>query len=218
MEIIQNLQMIPLFQDVSPETYQELDFIASCVIKNYDPDCVIHFQNEKCTHMEIILSGIVSVEALDASGSSMIISKFSAGEILGSNLMFSSRPQFPMLVTAESEVSIIRVSKELILRLCTLDSDFLAKYLQQISDKALVLTGKINSVALKSIRQAVIEYLLLEQKYQKSNTIRLPFSKKEWAEMLGVQRPSLSRELNCMRQEGLIDFHNREIEIKNIEV
>lgn len=214
MEIIKSLAFVPLFHTVLPETYDSVGFFSSSVIKKYEGGSVIHFQHQKCTHLDVILSGIVSIQALESSGSSITITEFGNGETLGSNLLFSSRPQYPMLVVAKTDVTLLRVAKETILKLCNCDPFFLRNYLEQISDKALVLTGKINSIALKSIRESVVEYLLLEQQYQNSSTILLPFSKKEWAEMLGVQRPSLSRELNRMRQEGLIDYHNRLIVIK----
>lgn len=216
MEIIKALEYIPLFQSVPEGTYDNVEFNLNSTVKKYDKGSIIHFQHEKCTGLDVILSGIISVQALEKSGSTITISEFGNGETLGSNLLFSSRPQYPMLVLAKTDATILRVAKKTILNLCNQDADFLEKYLQQISDKALVLTGKINSIALKSIRESVSEYLLLEQQYQKSATITLPFSKKEWAEILGVQRPSLSRELNRMRQEGLIDFHNRSITIKNL--
>lgn len=214
MEKLEILQYVPLFQSVPQAAYDAVDFAAHCRQKTYDSGQVIHFPHEKCTHLDVICSGLVLVQALEASGSVITISQFGCGETLGSNLLFSSRPQYPMLVLAKSQVSLVQVDKKALLQLCQCHPVFLEQFLQQISDKALVLTGKINSIALKSIRESVVEYLLLEQQRQKSHIITLPFSKKEWAEMLGVQRPSLSRELRHMQQEGLIQVDNRRIVIQ----
>lgn len=216
MEFIQTLKHLPLFQAVQPATFAKIDIAAASTVKTYSSGSVIHSPHEKCSYLDVIVSGVVSVQALEKTGATITISEFANGETLGSNLLFSSRPQYPMFVVAKTNVSILQITRETVLNLCNMDAAFLGKYLQEISDKALVLTGKINSIALKSIRESVVEYLLLEQQYQKSDTISLPFSKKEWAEMLGVQRPSLSRELNRMRQEGLIEFHNRVVTIKNL--
>jgi DNA-binding transcriptional regulator LsrR (DeoR family) len=43
-------------------------------------------------------------------------------------------------------------------------------------------------------------------------------SKKDLAEKLGIQRSSLSRELNKMRNDGLIEFDANYIFIKNVEL
>ena len=42
-------------------------------------------------------------------------------------------------------------------------------------------------------------------------------TKKKWAESLGVQRPSLQRELLRLKEEGLIDYDFKYIFIKDLE-
>lgn len=68
------------------------------------------------------------------------------------------------------------------------------------------MSDKIKTLSLKSIRQCIIDSLIYESYAQKCNTIKLELTKKELAEKFGVQRPSLSRELNKMRKEGLIEY------------
>jgi CRP-like cAMP-binding protein len=51
---------------------------------------------------------------------------------------------------------------------------------------------------------------------QKSNEIILPLSRKEMAEALGVQRPSLSREFINMKDEELIDFEKNRVKLLDI--
>ena len=48
---------------------------------------------------------------------------------------------------------------------------------------------------------------------QGSNRIQLPVTKKELAEQIGVQRTSLSRELQKMRNEGLLAYDSRTIQL-----
>jgi len=47
--------------------------------------------------------------------------------------------------------------------------------------------------------------------------IALNMTKKEWADIMGVQRPSLSRELLRMKEDGLIDYNYNFIFIKNLQ-
>lgn len=213
MNYIETILALPLFSTAGSEALRRLGLEKRCRRQSYGKEAVIHLQNEVCHGIDVILSGIVTVQNVEESGNLMTITDFGNGEILGSNLLFSSRPFYPMLVTAKTDAVLLRFGKDVILDLCTASPSFLAAYLQEISNKTLVLTGKINTIAMKSIRACIVEYLALERNYQNSDTVTLPFSKKEWAELLGIQRPSLSRELNKMRKDGLIDFHNREIQI-----
>jgi len=91
-------------------------------------------------------------------------------------------------------------------------------FLQSASDKTLILMGKIKTLALKTIRQCIIEFLLYEYHVQKSTTIKLDMTKKELAEKIGVQRPSLSRELNKMRKDGLIIYDSKQITITDVDL
>jgi Mn-dependent DtxR family transcriptional regulator len=43
-------------------------------------------------------------------------------------------------------------------------------------------------------------------------------SKKEMAERFGIQRPSLSRELNKMRKDGLLEYDAKTITIKDLNM
>lgn len=52
----------------------------------------------------------------------------------------------------------------------------------------------------------------------KTPVIKLNYSKKDLAERLGIQRSSLSRELNKMRRDGLLEYDAKTITLKNIEV
>jgi Mn-dependent DtxR family transcriptional regulator len=42
-------------------------------------------------------------------------------------------------------------------------------------------------------------------------------NRNEMADFLNVARPSLSREMSRMRDEGMIDFHRSSVRIKDLE-
>ena len=81
----------------------------------------------------------------------------------------------------------------------------------------MLLTDKIHALSLKTIRQQVCDFLQYEYYAQKSDVIELKISKKELAQRLGVHRTSLSRELNKMRREGLIEYDARSITLKGLK-
>lgn len=59
-----------------------------------------------------------------------------------------------------------------------------------------------------------MNYLKQQTIIQKSSVILLPISKRQLADYLGVQRPSLFRELKKLKEEGIIEINNRTIAIK----
>jgi len=163
------------------------------------------------------LKGIVSVQSTDEKGNYISISDFTIGSELGGNLLFSHKNFYPMMVLAKTEVTLIHLKKDLVLSLCQSNTTFLSKFLHSISDKTLILTDKIKTLSLKSIRQCIIDFLMYESYVQKSNIIKLEVTKKDLAEKFGVQRSSLSRELNKMRKDGLIEYDAYSITIVNLD-
>ena len=178
----------------------------------------MHLQNEKCDNLDIILSGTVSVQKIDSAGDMLTICNFMAGDIMGENLLFSHRNSYPVTAIAKYDTEILQIKKDLILMLCQNNINFLNSFLQSISDKTLILTDKIKTLTLKTIRQCIIEFLLYEYHLQKCTTIKLNYSKKELAEKIGVQRPSLFRELNKMRKDGLLTYDSRSIIITDVNL
>ncbi|KAF5029893.1 Crp/Fnr family transcriptional regulator [Acetobacterium wieringae] len=205
-----------LFADFSNQALNQVFRAHYYEKREYQKDQVIHFQNECCRTMDLILSGRVAVQNLDSEGNVLTISIFQDGDVLGANLIFSSRNTYPMTVLAQSPAVILHLHQELILELCQMNRTFMIGLMKVISDKTLILSDKINAISMKTIRQCIIDFLRYESRIQKSQIVRLPSSKKELAQRFGIQRSSLSRELNKMRQDGLIDFDAKTITIRNI--
>lgn len=217
IDFISILENTELFKDISFSTINHLFVQDSFNIKTYKKNSVIYFQNEKCVTFDIVLKGIVSVQSTDEKGNYISISDFTMGSELGGNLLFSHKNFYPMMVLSKTEVTLIHLKKDLVLSLCQRNTTFLSKFLHSISDKTLILTDKIKTLSLKSIRQCIIDFLMYESYVQKSNIIKLEVTKKDLAEKFGVQRSSLSRELNKMRKDGLIEYDAYSITIVNLD-
>lgn len=187
-------------------------------IKVYEKDQVIHLQNEVCKSMDIILEGKVVIQKIDEEGNVLTINVFSAPEIIGAHLIFSTNNIYPMTVVADSEVVILRLNRKLIIELGQSNPDFMVALLQVISDRIMILADKIRTISHSTIREQIIAFLTYEYHMQQSPVIKLNYSKKELAERLGVQRTSLSRELNKMRRDGLLDYDARAITLKGLNV
>ena len=72
-------------------------------------------------------------------------------------------------------------------------------------------TYKIKLLGQPSIREKIFFFLKEEIKKTGSNTVKLHMSKEELASMMSLNRPSLSRELMRMRDEGLIEYDRNSI-------
>ncbi|AJD30097.1 Crp/Fnr family transcriptional regulator [Clostridium sporogenes] len=206
LEFIEILQHVDLFKGLTSENIEDLLIIDSYYIKEYKKNSVIYFQNEKCITLDIVLKGVVSIEGIDDKGNYVAISDFSTGNLIGGNLVFSHKNFYPMIVLARTDVTILHLKRDLVLKLCQNNYNFLINFLASLSDKTLILADRIKTLSFKSLRKSIIDFLIYESYSQKSTKIKLRLTKKSLAEKFGVQRTSLSRELNKMREDGLIDY------------
>lgn len=212
------LKLTELFDGFSTEELLNLFKTHNYIISKYNKGSIIHFESEKCNYWDIILKGQVFVQKIDEKGNVLTITEFKVGGSIGGNLLFSRYPYYPMSVVAKSDAEILHIDKDFVLQLCQTSQDFLIQFLTCISDKTAILTSKIKSISMKSIKESIIEFLNYEYYSQKSKEIKLNMTKKELAERLGIQRTSLSRELNKMKKDGLIDYNTHSITICDFDI
>jgi CRP-like cAMP-binding protein len=182
-------------------------------ISNYGKNSIVHFSGEVCLKLEIILSGHVSVERIDEGGNLMTIAEFYGNEVLGGNLLFSKNPYYPMTITAKQPTVILGIDKEHLLTLFSDNPVFLRRYLEFVADHTTILGDRIKHYVNKTIRECITAYLVNERQKQNSKIVKVPITKKAWAERMGVSRTSLSRELAKMKKDGLIRYDSKFIEL-----
>lgn len=212
------LKINKLFKDIPSDTIIKYYNENKLTFSEYNKNSVIHFESEVCKYVDIIIEGEVIVQRIDEKGNVLTITQFVGGENLGENLLFSNHPVYPMSIIAKKDTILLQVSKELILELCQENKNFLLQFLNCISVKTNILTNKIQSISLKSIRESIIDFLNYEYHLQNNYKINLEMSKKDLAERLGIQRTSLSRELNKMKKDGLVDFDAHSITVKDLKI
>ena len=191
---------------------------GSFKISKYEKNNIVHFVGESCSKLEIILSGKVFVEHIDETGNLLTVAEISSGDVIGGNLMFSKKKQYPMTVTAKEPALILEVNNKRLFQLFSDNHDFLRCYLEYVSDHTVILGERIRHYVNKTIRECIISYLSYEYKKQNSKIIKLGLTKKALSERIGVQRTSLSRELSKMRDEGLIKYDSEYIEIVSLKL
>lgn len=186
--------------------------------QSYNKNEIIHIEGETCSQIEIILQGEIVIERIGLSGDLMTVNHFGKSDIIGANLIFSSTECYPMTVTAKKTTEVITVQKDVLFELCNSYPTFLMQFIKVISDLSVLIGTKMKNRISRTIRQSIITYMTKQYKLQGRSSIELTMSKKSLAEMFGVSRTSLSRELQKMSAEGLITFDSKSIQILDISI
>jgi CRP-like cAMP-binding protein len=199
-------EQVPLLATFDRPDLEQLLARPGILEKTFAAGELIHLAEERCDSVDIILAGKVIVEYSEADGHYLVVTQLGSGDLIGGQIIFSARPFYPMTLTAEQPTRLLSISRSDLLDLLQSQDVFLMSFLRLLSDNAARLSGKIRQTVRRSIRECVINFLKEETSRQGSQTIQLPITKKAFAEKIGVQRTSLSRELQKMKKDGLIDY------------
>jgi CRP-like cAMP-binding protein len=84
-----------------------------------------------------------------------------------------------------------------------------------LARKCVVLSNKIESLGLRTVRQRLIQYILASCSGDKRCLVELKIKKGELAKILGTISETLSRNLKQMQEEGLIEVEGNKILVKD---
>ncbi|MCG8540222.1 MAG: Crp/Fnr family transcriptional regulator [Clostridia bacterium] len=218
---IKTLKRVELFKDFEID---ELNKMLMCIcpkITSYKKKEYVTIAENRFTGIGIVLEGEVIVTKENAAGNRVIMAKLKEGDIFGEMMAFSGYNKWAATVVASTDCTVIFLPPEKIVgncsNVCRGHKLLIQNMLSLISKKALGLNRKVEYLVIKSIRRKISVYLL--EQYNKTGrlTFIVPLKRNELAEFLNVSRPSLSREIIKMKEEGIIDFYRSTFKIIDIE-
>lgn len=207
---ISSLKQVPLLVDVDENIISEL--IKEHVIyeSQYKKNTTVHSQGEKCTMLDLVLSGSLVAYSLAQNGSESVMFEFKSGSIIAANLLFGDDNRYPLNIYCMTDCRLLHLTKSSVCKLLK-DYNFVMQYIQSLSQNSQGMNRKLVMFSYKSLRKNILDYLAALSIEQQSDTVTLPLSKKQLADYFGVQRPSLFRVLKELKHEGLIEVNNRKI-------
>ena len=211
--MISQLKNLSIFKNTDIKLIQELLKNNEIIKKTFHKGAVVHSKGEICHNIDLIFPGNLVAYSLSENGSEINIFEFIKDNIIGANLLFGENNRFPMNIYCTSESTIYQISKNGIYALLK-DYEFVLEFMKIISLNSENMNKKIAMHSQRTLRDNLMDYLLSLSIEQKSKTIILPNSKKQLADYLGVQRPSLFREFKKLKEEGILEINNRIITLK----
>ncbi len=182
-------------------------------VKNVSKGSIIHFQGDEYCSLLIVLEGLVSAEMHDPQGKKIKLEMFSPVSPIAPGILFATDNTLPVTITAELDGKLLSIDKRDILSLLQRNTACLESYLSLAGDKIVLLAEKIRLFKFNSIQQKIAGYLLNLAQKKGTDTIRLPYTREFLADLFGVARPSLSRELSRLSEAKILGIKNRNVTI-----
>lgn len=210
IDILRNISLFSAVKEADLEKQMTDNHIYQ---KHYMKGVTVHNANENCRTLDIVLSGSLVAYSLSTNGSATTMFQFSQGSVIGANLLFGENHSYPLNIYCLTDCQMIHVNINAILEFLH-DYNFTLHYIKSISQNSQGINQKIAMFTQRTLRKNIMDYFKQQAILQKSSIILLPISKRQLADYLGVQRPSLFRELKKLKEEGFIEINNHTITIK----
>lgn len=223
-------------------THEDLISLLTCMnplIRHYQKGETIGRPGQELLSLPLLLSGEVSiykeeefVEIKESDNNSddynaiihkekddspTLMAKFSSGHLFGEIGALSGQHKWPAYAIATEECEVIFLPLSHIVSICSKGCcshrGLLNNLLALMAERTILLIQRVEYLSLTGIRSRIIRFLRDEKRKSGSATFHCPMNREELAQFLGITRPSLSREMSKMKNEGLIDYYKNTIRL-----
>lgn len=204
-----DLREIKIFKNL---TDQDLNLIRSkteFIEKTYGKGEYIFMAGDKSGDLFYLMEGVLNVYQIDSNGKRFIFQNFTKPTLFGEVYSYLGEPfDFDCECASSCKILIIKNFRKIFEPPCP--ESFLRSYINFLSHKCLALSKKNQITSQASLRQKICKYLLETENQGK---VKLSMKREDLADYLSTTRPSLSRELSKMADEGIIKVGGDFIEI-----
>lgn len=192
--MVSALQKIPLFADCSVETLEDWLKTVAHRFDHFAPGDRIVTQGAAVRSVFFVLEGTVSTQ-MAQEGRDLTLDLLHAPMLLASAFLYGTENTFPVSVEATTHGLLCVVNKEAFFDFMVQHPPVMRQFVLDISDRTQFLSKKLRAFALQNLRSRVIDYL---REHAPLKSVQAA------AQALGVMRPSLSRILSDLQNEGVV--------------
>ena len=191
---MEELKLLNLFKACTSEELQEL-LLSPYRRKEYKAGDLIIRAGDPCQSLVLLTKGIVETRMGGVNGKEVVIERMKSPTVLAPAFLFAEDNTIPVEVSMLTSGTIWYINREAFFKFMTTHPHVLRAFLQILSARSRFLSGKVKGFAVKGLRDRVLDYV----RHNGSIT-----NVAKTAEVLGVARPSLSRVLAELLDEGLL--------------
>ncbi len=214
--MISKLRNSPLFNHMTDNDIKNCLECSQSKVVSYEEDEVIFLQQDNPKKLFILIEGSVVVCNDSISGERSIITTISkTGDLFGEVFLFLDKKEYENYTMAADRAKVLEMPKKFLYHSCSRNCDYhtllISNMLSILAQKAYQLNQKLQIMSSSTLRQKISK--LLFQSMDEDGNVILKMKREELADFLNVARPSLSRELMKMQEDGLLKVKRNKIKI-----
>ena len=192
---------------------------SQAVKKKYSHGALICNQGEKPETIFVLLCGRVAIVRNLSSGKKNILYEVEENTIFGEHYFFGNYNKYWYDIEAITDVEVLQIPWQFFYCFCndacTHHAQLIKNMLEILSEKEWLAIKKLDVVNHSSLQEKIFTWLL--DNMDDYGVVRLKMKREEMASFFGVARPSLSRTLMRLQEEGLIEVEKHKIKVVDRE-
>jgi CRP-like cAMP-binding protein len=217
MNIVRLIKLNNLFCDLEDKEINALFDVLKSRIVRYPKGKIILQEGTRIDSIGILLNGLLLKYVTKEDGNRVAQGTIEQGGMFGEVDGFSKDGTASFSIVAADESAILYITLEsLIADGGRMSSGLMTNLIRYYVGRITAINKDTEYLIIKSMRLKISK--LIYDKYIEQGTlsIELGLNRNEMAEYLNVSRPSMSREMMRMRDEGIITFWKDKINITNL--
>ncbi|WP_283608009.1 Crp/Fnr family transcriptional regulator [Faecalispora anaeroviscerum] len=219
--MISTLKKSPLFFEMADSDIENCLKCSRSEIASYEKDELIFCQHDVPKKLLVLLEGAVVIGNDSSSGKRSIVATLNQpGELFGEVFLFLNQQEYNQYAQAVAPSQILHIPKDFLYHTCGENCGYHTKLISNmmsiLAQKAYYLNRKLQIVSCATLRQKIAKVLM--QNASPDGRVTLSMNREELADFMNTARPSLSRELMKMQEDGIIQIEKRQIKIINFDV
>ena len=212
------LMGMPLFREIPGEELPNLFAEWNQIIRTYSADDFLLTPGEITSHFGILLEGQLNIMKEDYTGNAVLLTRLDPGDLFAEAFAFAHLP-VSVLVEAAQNAAVLWLDASLLSAVRpntnVYQLQIQTRLLQIFARKNVFLTGRIDHLSRRTLRDKLLSYLYEQAQLSDSAYFTIPLNRQELADYLAADRSALSAVLGKLKKEGLIDYHKIQFTLKN---
>ena len=196
---MEELKQIKLFAGCSDEALERL-LKSPCRRQEYPVGRRMLNAGDPCRALMVLVEGQAESRMSGEEGREVLVDRLKAPMLLAPAFLFAKPNIVPVEVTAVTDCVVWHINREAFFEFLQQEPTVLRAFLEVLSQRGHFLSGKMRTFAVNGLRNRILEYL------EANGSIT---SVADVAQQLGATRPSLSRVLSEMLDEGFLTKDTR---------
>ncbi len=213
------IKACPLFFGVEMDNLPALLGCLGAQAKVYPKGSAVLSAGAPARSAGIVLEGAVQVCREDADGNRAVLAAMEPGDLFGEAYACAGVDSLPVSVWAERESTVLLLDIGKVSTVCPSACSFhqslVKNLLRVLAQKNVFLTGKMEHLAKRTLREKLLSYLREQAALQGGGTFTVPFDRQGLADYLCADRSALSRELGNLRREGILEAEKNRFRLKS---